>query len=282
MRKKQEKVSREIGLEISAICGEYFFKLRHLHYGYWPADLEIDIANLQAAQEHYTKLLISHIPDDVKTILDVGCGLGQTAKSLLESGYRVDCVSPSHFLTERIHALLGNTSHIFECPYEQLETEYRYDMVLFSESFQYVVLQGSLEKSLRLLNDDGYLLICDIFRKDVEGKMSMSGGHYLTKFYELIAKSSFRKIKDLDITEQTAPSIDLLNDIMKNVVQPVVNASVRFFESRYPLTLKLLRWKYKRKLLNIHRKYFEGGRTGENFKKFKSYRLLLYRKHSNK
>ena len=53
MKKDKKTVSREIGVEIAAICGKYFLKLDHLHYGYWTDGLEVDIANVHIAQENY-------------------------------------------------------------------------------------------------------------------------------------------------------------------------------------------------------------------------------------
>ncbi|GAH93618.1 unnamed protein product [marine sediment metagenome] len=278
MKKTKKDISRELGLEVGSICGQYFLKLEHLHYGYWTGDIEIDIANLHIAQDEYAKFVISHIPDGVKSILDVGCGTGQIAKKLLDMGYQVDCVSPCPFLKKRASELLGNRSYVFECFYENLQTVNRYDMVLFCESFQYIDMEQALSNTNKFLKNGGYLLICDIFRKDVLDKTFMGGGHSLTRFYNLIAKSSFRLMENVDITEQTAPNMDLLDDVMESVVRPVVSAGVRFFESRNPITLKLLRWKYRKKINKAHKKYLEGHKTGENFKKYKSYQLFLYKR----
>jgi SAM-dependent methyltransferase len=137
MKKTEKGLSREVGLEIGSICGRYFLKLEDLHYGYWSNGLAVDITNLHIAQANYTKFLISHIPDGVKTILDVGFGTGGITKKLLELGYQVDCVSPSVFFVEQGRKLLGEDIKIFECQYEEVETEKRYDLILFAESFQY-------------------------------------------------------------------------------------------------------------------------------------------------
>ena len=280
MKKTKKEVSREVGLEIGSICGKYFLKLDHLHYGYWTGDIEVDITNLHLAQDEYVKFVISHIPDGVKTVLDVGCGTGQTAKKLLDMGYHVDCVSPCPFLKKRAGELLGNGSDIFECFYENLQTANQYDMILFCESFQYIGLEEALSNTSKFLNNGGYLLICDSFRKDVWGKGIIGGGHKLPKFYAVIAKSPFRLIESVDITDETAPNIDLLNDVLEKVVEPVVNAGVRFFESRHPIALKFLMWKYRKKINKLRKKYLEGGRTGKDFKKHKSYQLFLYKKDS--
>ena len=152
MKKDKKTVSREIGLEIGSICGKYFLKLDHLHYGYWAEDLQVDITNVHIAQEDYTNFLISHIPKSANTILDVGCGTGHIARKLSIMGHKVDCVSPSHFLAGKARELLGNSSHVFECSYEQLRTENRYDMVLFSESFQYIDIEEGIRRTVSLLD----------------------------------------------------------------------------------------------------------------------------------
>jgi len=281
MKSSKTAISREIGLEIAEICGRHFLKLQHLHYGYWTKDLEVDIGNLHTAQENYVDFLISHIPDTVQTILDVGCGTGRIAGRLLNIGYQVDCVSPSSHFAERVRTLLGNKSRVLECRYEDLNTEKRYDMILFSESFQYVGLEQVLENTLRLSGDEGYMLICDFFQKDVRRNGSIGGGHKLGRFYDIVKKYPFGLVKNLDITEQTAPSVDVLNDALQNAVQPVLHAGFRFFESRYPLTLRFLMWKYRRKINKAYEKYFNNRRTNRNFKEVKSYRLLLYRKYDS-
>ncbi len=269
-----------MGLEIGAICGKYFLRLDHLHYGYWTEDMEVDIFNLHIAQEKYVEFLISHIPEGAKTILDVGCGMGQISKKLLDKGYTVDCVSPSAYLAGCARKLLGEGPVIFECPYEQLETEKRYDVVLFSESFQYISPAAAIAKSIRLLSPGGHLLICDIFQTEAEGRCSISGGHRLVKFKEVMkdAEDSLELVTDVDMTENTAPNIDIECDLFQNVGLPVIELVTKVMRSRHPWLTKLVLWKLKKKINRLHRKYLGGDRTGENFKKFKTYRLFLYRK----
>ncbi len=278
MSRKKTKVSREIGLELASLCSKYFLKSQHLHYGYWTSDLEVDITNVHIAQENYAKFLTSHIPDGVRKILDVGCGTGEIASKLVDMGYHVDCVSPSPFLSKQARELLGNTSHVFECPYEELQTANRYDLIFFSESFQYIDPEEALKKTLALLNQDGYVLICDIFRKETPGESTLPGGHPLTVFYNIASECPLEPVEDLDITEQTAPTLDIVNDVFNQVVGPSINLAQRLLDSRHPFLSKFVKWFYRKKIEKINRKYFSGEKTGENFRKFKSYRLLLYRK----
>jgi SAM-dependent methyltransferase len=278
VKKTEKYLSREVGLEIASICGRYFLKLEDLHYGYWTADLPVDIVNLHKAQENYTQFLISNLPDGIHTILDVGFGTGGVARRLIEGGYKVDGVSPSSFFADQGRQLLGDQVNVFECRYEDFETENRYDLVLFSESFQYIHVETALEKTRRLLNDGGYMLICDVFRKETEGRRHQKGGHRLDKFRELIRDYPFEPVQDIDITELTAPTIDILSDALKEAGKPALDSGLRFLSGRYPLAFRFFSWKYRKQFGKMDEKYFSGQRTGAKFKEFKSYRLLLYRK----
>ncbi|MFC1541063.1 class I SAM-dependent methyltransferase [Candidatus Latescibacterota bacterium] len=270
--------TKEIGLEIGLIIGRELFNTEHLHYGYWTSDLEINLFNLSQAQKNFCDLIISQIPNETKTILDVGCGAGILALNLIESGYRVDCVSPNSVLTEYTRSLLGDKSFIFDCCFEKIETEKRYDLVLFSESFQYINLENALNNSIQLLNYNGYLLICDFFRTNVKGESALGGGHKLDKFYDLISQYPLKPIKDIDITKETAPNLDIVNKLLTNVGLPVWNIVINFLNNNYHFLSKFLQWKYRKKLAKINRKYFSGSRNAKNFALFKTYRLLLYKK----
>lgn len=282
MKKGIKGNSREVGLKIGWLFGEYFLKLEHLHYGYWANGLQEDITNLRFAQEEYVKFVFSHIPKDVKSILDVGCGSGRVAHRLLSQGYKVDCVSPNDYLVSKACELLGRQSEIFECKFEQIKTQKRYDMVMFLESFQYINLEKALSNTLDHLNDNGYLFICDIFKKDVEGKQEQKGGHEMKKFLEQIEKYPFKKLEDIDITEQTAPNIRILDEAVNQVAKPVVDTIGDFLACRYPKSFKIISWKYQDELDKNYNKYFGGGRTAEDFMKFKTYRLLIYKKEASK
>jgi SAM-dependent methyltransferase len=280
-KKTKKEISRELGLEVGSICGRYFLKLRHLHYGYWTDGLEVNVSNLHLAQDEYVKFIVSHIPEGVKTILDVGCGTGELDETLLNMEYEVDCVSPSPFLKKQVNQLLGDRTHIYECFYEEMQTDKQYDMVMFCESFQYIGLEQALTKTNEFLKDGGYLFICDVFGKDIKARGVMGGGHKLGKFNDRIAKFPFRLIENINITEETAPNMDLYGDALQNVVQPVTDVAVRFFESRYPIATKFLKWKYRKKFEKAQKKYLEGGRSGEDFRRYKSYQLFVYQKDTH-
>src|SRR5262245_33012778 len=201
--------SSEFGLALGFIFGRFFLDMQDLHYGYWPADLPREPRNFSKAQAAYTDLLMSHIPSSAKSVLDVGCGAGNTARKLLDRGYRVDCVSPNSYLTAVARQTLNGRATIFETKFQDLVTDRRYDVVLFSESLLFIPLDQAFAKALELLTPGGHVLITDIFRVPAEGKSPIGGGHELPKFRDAIARFPLAAVEDVDMTEGIAPTFDL-------------------------------------------------------------------------
>ncbi|MGE5558798.1 MAG: class I SAM-dependent methyltransferase [Bacillota bacterium] len=273
--KRRKIQSKEVGLELGLIFGAYFLKSEYLHFGYWTGDLPLDIQNLARAQENYADFLISHIPEGVHTILDVGCGSGKLALTLVERGYEVDCVSPSSILTDHAKKLLGVKSRIFECYYEALQTDKRYDLILFSESFQYIPMESALENSQKFLNEGGFILICDFFKTDAGGGIKMGGGHRFSRFKEILARYALNIVKEIDITDRTAPNFDLVRDLMVRVGVPVWELILYYLDRSHPRILKFLKWKYRKKIDRMERIFFNREISAENFKIYQTYRLFL-------
>ena len=97
-------------------------------------------------------------------------------------------------------------------------------------------------------------------------------------FLSIVSEYPLRLVEDLDITEATAPTVDVLNDTFEKAVHPTVVLTQQLLEDRYPFASKVIKWVYRKKIDKINTKYFDGKKTGDNFKKFKSYRLLLYKR----
>lgn len=270
--------SKVVGLDAGLLIGKFFLNTEELHYGYWPDDKTATAQNFAGAQARHSQLIIDHIPSGAKRILDVGSGSGSLAQKLINQGYKVDCVVPSEFLAKKIKDKLDKNSIIHVCKFENLEVSQSYDLILFSESFQYVLMEQSINKIVSMLPKNGHLLICDVFHKNVTGVSPMRGGHRWDLFENQISKSSLKQITNLDITAETAPTYDFLNQLLKEVVIPISDISGNYLNSNYPKLSKLLKWKYRKKLDKITQVWSSGQLTGENFIKFKSYRLLIYKK----
>ena len=270
--------TKEVGLDIGLILAKYFYKTDYLHYGYWEDNLKLDANNVAKSMENYVNYLKKKIPPGVQKVLDVGSGSGKFARNLLDEGYQVDCVSPSPNLTKHVRKNIENRGEIFACLFEQVKTKKTYDLVLFSESFQYIPLDIAIGNAINLLKPGGYLLICDFFRKPVEGKSPISGGHDLSKFYHKMEEEPFHQLINEDITEYTAPNMDLVNGFLMEVLHPIYQSLFYILDNKYPKLSKFIKWKFRKKLDKISEKYFQDKCNGDSFKKYKSYHCLLYQK----
>lgn len=269
--------SKVVGLDVGLLIGKFFMETEDLHYGYWPHDKTATAQNFAEAQQRHSQLIIDHIPEGVENILDVGSGSGNLAKKLISLGYHVDCVIPSEFLAERVKEKLDENSTIHICKFEAVETNVTYDLILFSESFQYIPMDKSIPKIQKLLSPNGHLLICDVFHKNVPGKSPMRGGHRWDYFEKIIEESNLKLTCELDITEETAPTYDFLNQLLTDVAEPISEMTGGYLNYKYPKLTKLIKWKFQKKLNRINHVWFSGKLTGENFIKFKSYKLLIYK-----
>lgn len=269
--------SKEVGLVAGLNLFNFFLGTRDLHYGLWQDDMEVCIQNLPAAQQRYSDFLIKHIPAGVKRILDVGCGAGGLASELLARGFEVEGVSPSPLLSDAARQQAGEDFKIHQGRFEELsfDADQKFDLIMFSESFQYISLDSVFENAQRRLNSGGYVLICDFFKTGAPGRSVIGGGHSLEKFNRALEHSGLQVLADEDITRETAPNLDIVDQMGRELFYPTFKLIGYAFDRNHPWLAKLFRWKYQKKIKKIDRKYLSGERNGDNFALHKVYRLLL-------
>ena len=270
--------SNIIGLDMGLSLGRFFLGTEDLHFGYWPDGETPTSQNFALGQKNHSKLIMDTIPKGTKRILDVGSGSGSLALKLLDAGYDVDCVIPSEYLAEAVKQKLNGKGKIHICKFEDFFCDESYDVIIFSESFQYVNIVDSLEKVEKILHPLGYLLICDFFSRDVPEKSLMGGGHSWAAFNNAMEKTNLLIFSDKDITDGTAPTVDFLDQFCQEVLKPVGSMTGKYMLSNYPKITRILLWKFRSRLNKINRRYLSGDVNGETFKKFKTYRLLLYKR----
>jgi hypothetical protein len=88
-------------------------------------------------------------------------------------------------------------------------------------------------------------------------------------------------LEDKDITRETAPNLDLVEQMGRELLLPGCKLIGYAFGSNHPWLARLLRWKYAKKIRRIERKYTSGKRNGASFALHKVYRLLLLRVPEN-
>lgn len=267
---------REYGLENGTLVLDFLFKSKYIHYGFFPDDMEREFWNFGKAQEEYTKNLLSKIPEGVKTILDVGCGTGMVASRLVDAGYDVECISPSPFLTEKAHENAPSVL-VHETRFEDFTPEKKYDLVLFCESYQYIKLEALLPKFKECVVDGGFMMLSDIFKTKEHERGPIGGGHYIEKHMRFCKDSGLTVVTDQDITDNIAPTFDILQDASLNLIKPLMDNTDRIISVNHPLVHKIILWLFHKKLDKFSDKLTRKNRNGEGFKEYNSYRVQVWK-----
>lgn len=266
--------TRDLGLELGLLMARYLLDSEELHYGYWTPDIPVNLFSLPQAQGKHTDLIVSHLPASAKRVLDVGCGTGGLSLRMLERGLEVECVAPDSTLLDCAEKRLGGRAKIHRAKFEEFTGEGKFDVVVFSESFQYVPIAEALANVKRLLNPGGSLLICDFFKRPHKQGSPIGGGHKWHKFTEELQAAGLRTTVDVDITAETAPTIALVAEFLDKVGAPAWELINSYTAASYPKSTKMARWWFRKRITKLEEKYFSGRRTAAAFIEFKMYRMM--------
>ena len=272
--------TRAIGLDGGLHFIRWLTGEENLHYGFWDG-LEVNAGNLAAAQNAYTDLLFSYLPEGKLRVLDIGGGAGETARKLLELGHEVQIVVPSPLFAQRCRENApGAQVHL--CKFENFHTEDRFDLCLFSESFQYIPLAVGLSHALEMLAPNGEILLADCFRtqafKGTAQGAVVGGGHPLVQFEKELARQPVQVLARRDITTSVAPSIDLeqgLFNVLGHVASQLDQELARKRRKSHWLlhrVIKLAMSKRRREKLAV--RLMENTRTAEAFCTFNAYQIV--------
>jgi SAM-dependent methyltransferase len=277
--------TRAVGLDVGLSLARWLTGGEHLHYGLWDG-LEPNAGNLGAAQEAYTRHLLGYLPEGAGLrVLDVGGGAGETAARLLALGHTVEIVVPSPLLAERCREN-APAATVYETGLEGFGGAGPFDLVLFSESFQYVPLADALAACARLTEPGGHVLIADVFRSaDYEGVrrgQTVGGGHRLAAFRTALAEAPLEIEAEEDITARVAPSIDIEQGLFNVVGDAVRRVDAELARSR-PLVRRLLVGGLRlslsaRRRERLATRLFERTRTAEAFYRYNRYMIFRLRR----
>ncbi|MCB1317964.1 MAG: methyltransferase domain-containing protein [Leptospiraceae bacterium] len=280
MSRPEYKIKSTNYNDISLRLARKIFGIEHLHYGFFTKGIKRDIQHVPQAQEAYVKNLLKYIPRGVKSIFDVGCGTGGIAEELVKKRYNVACVAPDPYLTNLAAEKTKGRAQVFTDLYENLDAEPTpgsFDLVLMAESCQYVNPERGWEQHGRFLKDKGYVLIADFFKiRPLDRDDLSKSGHDLDRFLSVADESGFKLLKKIDITRETAPSMDIYQGIITQYVFPIAEAIFEFISRRYPLIYRFMSMLFKEKILKLHARY--SNQSAAIFTQYKGYFILLFQK----
>jgi MPBQ/MSBQ methyltransferase len=257
------------------------FGLEYLHYGFFEAGIPLNFDGLKIAQQKYTEKIMASIPKDVNTILDVGCGAGGNAKAMVGAGYSVTCVDPDPYLLEKTRTATGGKAKTLVGLYENVtgvEAE-SVDLVLMSESCQYINPQEGWRLHAKHVKPGGYVMAVDFFiTREIDQPYLSKSGHRLQAFIDEAKGRGFDLIAKEDITTQTAPTMDLYQELIFNKVFPVCEAVFEFVQRKFPWVYNLLAFFMREKIHFLKEKYSH--QDSKTFTKYKTYFVLVFRKNT--
>lgn len=245
--------------------------LEHLHYGLWNGE-PLHLEGLKSAQRRYSDRLLAQIPEGVSSILDVGAGTGATGRTLKERGYEVEGLSPDPYQKELFTAKVGQPFHLGR--FQEFEPGHPYDLVLMSESSQYIWLDSLFPAVLRTA-PGGTLLVADYFLvEDIGGPLAESG-HPLDSYLAEAAEHGLELEHQEDITEAALPTLELATLWLDRYVDPSLDILGEAVSRRYPKIAAL-----GRRLVRKHLDKLEDARRimdKEAFARAKRYQILRFR-----
>ncbi|PAX49848.1 class I SAM-dependent methyltransferase [Brunnivagina elsteri] len=250
----------------------------YLHYGYWeplpkPGE-ELNITRLRTAQAAYTEKLFSFLPEGVNTILDVGCGVGGNAVYLRDRGFAVEGLAPDEIQEEKfIQNTQGKvTFHLTR--FEDFKSSKQYDLLLFSESSQYVSVDDLAQGAATLLSNGGYLLMADMMRSNGEYKEGIfSNCHVVSELKTALEKAGFNLVKTEDISDAIAPTIDLSIENFRTFGLTTIKYIADVVKIAVPPIHALGSWAFKRWLEKL---IVEGLEAKEIFDNHLCYEIQLW------
>jgi MPBQ/MSBQ methyltransferase len=224
------------------------FDLKALHLGLFTDGVPRTPEGIHQAQEEYTRALIALIPEGVKSVLDVGSGLGATSKTMAAAGYAVEGLSPDPHHGEEFAKTCGKEIPFHLTTLEDFSPGKTFDCLLFSESPQYVEKDAFFPKCLELTEPGGHLVIAEFFQ-------AAPGGPYDKCFFEddFVARAEragFRVEHRRDVTEEVLPTLELGGLFLK-YGRRMFNFASDMFRRRRPFLTKLVRLPFGRKIDHV-------------------------------
>ena len=249
----KQNITEFDGLDLELFFCTEILKLNSLHYGYWAeseklteGDNKLTLECLRDGQQKYTDMLIKAIPKNVKSILDVGCGIGDVSRALSKLEYDVTAISPDSNHAKYFENDLSQLTFL-QTKFEDLDIDNKFDLILMSESQNYFPTEIGFRQCTTLLSPEGYLLVSGMFKKDSSSKIA-EVPNTIEEYAEAAERHNLLLIKNVDITQNILPTIDFIYESMQNYVEPSAKMLSQFISSIAPLKSRFIKFFFRKQI----------------------------------
>ena len=255
----------------------------YLHYGFWDDPESIDpeqltLDDMVKAQGRYIEHLASFIPEEVKTILDVGAGIGGNSSYLISKGFEIEALSPDEYQETVFAEKYNGKVRFHRTKFEDFESEKQYDLVFESESACYIEIEPGWKTAQKTVRDGGYLLASDYFlhHNDGSGDWHIKASHDEKNYMKKAEEYGFKLIREYDQTDNTMPTLDGAKALMERFIFPTVEFSSNYLDKNHPFILKLIKKTFGKRLNDKMNQL--SLLNSRDFKKYKRYMIFLFQK----
>ncbi len=249
----KQNITEFDGLDLELFFCTEILKLNSLHYGYWAeseklteGDNKLTLECLRDGQQKYTDMLIKAIPKNVKSILDVGCGIGDVSRALSKLEYDVTAISPDSNHAKYFENDLSQLTFL-QTKFEDLDIDNKFDLILMSESQNYFPTEIGFRQCTTLLSPEGYLLVSGMFKKDSSSKIA-EVPNTIEEYAAAAERHNLLLIKNVDITQNILPTIDFIYESMQNYVEPSAKMLSQFISSIAPLKSWFIKFFFRKQI----------------------------------
>lgn len=209
-----------------------------LHYGYFDnpevEPMEISINDIYRAQKRYAEILLEKLPalSGLK-VLDIGCGMGAMSKMMLDEGHLPEALTPDNTQAHYIREHYPNIP-LHHCKFEDFESAHHiaeYDVVITSESLQYLKQDIALPKIDKVLKPGGKWIACDYFRVQQAHEKS---GHFFDEFQKNLQKNGLKITAQRNITPNILPTIAFVYQFANRIGLPLLQFGIEKLETKAP------------------------------------------------
>lgn len=249
--------------------------LDRLHYGMWKEDDILTFDNLKQAQKRYEDFLIDHIPMQVRSIVDVGCGTGVLLARLKQLDFQAEGLTPDVHQIEVLAA--KGLEPVHACRFEKFHPAGRYDCIIMSESAQYIHLDKLFSNAAAVLKHQGYLMVCDYFTLDHARGIMAKSGHNRDHFLRMAQKNHFEILQQLDITRDVLKTLRMAKYVADKAILALDIGTVKI-RTRHPLLTRLAFRLFRKKLNRVKEEMQLI--DADKFQQNKTYQFFLFQSQS--